>query len=168
MCSVRFEGLTRLILDDGMLYELEMWKYAREVKVRDLRPDLGHRHRHHAEANAHGCRRCGPTLAACARPEIDEKARRWRGPHRLRRRSDHDGLGRRRSRTRSPIRSSTCCAKAGRKVDGFNLGVGNYNTSQELALFRDVGARLKPDIIVLCLLHQRCRADAALFRPTAG
>ena len=33
----------------------------------------------------------------------------------------------------------------GRKVEGFNLGVGNYNTSQELALFKDVGARLKPD-----------------------
>ena len=40
-------------------------------------------------------------------------------------------------------------AKAGRKVDGFNLGVGNYNTLQELTLFREVGAPLKPDIIVL-------------------
>jgi lysophospholipase L1-like esterase len=38
---------------------------------------------------------------------------------------------------------------AGYKVDGFNLGVGNYNTLQELALFREVGAPLKPDIIVL-------------------
>ena len=37
----------------------------------------------------------------------------------------------------------------GRKVDGFNLGVGNYNTQQELALFRDVGMKVKPDIIVL-------------------
>ena len=39
--------------------------------------------------------------------------------------------------------------RQGRKVDGFNLGVGNYNTTQELALFQDVGVRLKPDIIVL-------------------
>jgi GDSL-like Lipase/Acylhydrolase family len=39
--------------------------------------------------------------------------------------------------------------KAGRKVDGFNLGVGNYNTLQELTLFREVGVPLKPDIIVL-------------------
>jgi lysophospholipase L1-like esterase len=37
----------------------------------------------------------------------------------------------------------------GRKVDGFNMGVGNYNTLQELALFKDRGLRLKPDIIVL-------------------
>jgi hypothetical protein len=37
----------------------------------------------------------------------------------------------------------------GRKVDGYNFGVGNYNTQQELALFRDVGIKVKPDIIVL-------------------
>ena len=39
--------------------------------------------------------------------------------------------------------------KAGYKVDGFNLGVGNYNTLQELTLFRQVGIPLKPDIVVL-------------------
>ena len=39
--------------------------------------------------------------------------------------------------------------RQGKNVDGFNLGVGNYNTTQELALFRDVGVRMKPDIVVL-------------------
>lgn len=39
--------------------------------------------------------------------------------------------------------------RQGRKVEGFNLGVGNYNTTQELALFREAGARLRPDIIAL-------------------
>ena len=29
LCLLSLEGLTRLVLDDGMLYELEMWKYAR-------------------------------------------------------------------------------------------------------------------------------------------
>jgi lysophospholipase L1-like esterase len=38
----------------------------------------------------------------------------------------------------------------GRKVDAYNLGVGNYNTQQELALFHDIGVRMRPDIIVLC------------------
>src|SRR5262245_44894404 len=50
LCLFAVEGLTRLVLDDGMLYELEMWKYAREVKMRDMRPDLGHRHRPNAQA----------------------------------------------------------------------------------------------------------------------
>ena len=36
-------------LDTGLLYEIEMWKYATQVKERDFRPDIGHRHR----ANAH-------------------------------------------------------------------------------------------------------------------
>jgi len=40
-------------------------------------------------------------------------------------------------------------AKQGRKVDGFNEGVGNWNTVQELANFRDVGMKMKPDIVVL-------------------
>ena len=35
----------------------------------------------------------------------------------------------------------------GRKVDSYNLGVGNHNTLQELTLFRDTAAKLKPDII---------------------
>ena len=29
----------RQFVDDGQMYELEMWKYARDVKVRDMRPD---------------------------------------------------------------------------------------------------------------------------------
>ncbi|HTR85440.1 MAG TPA: SGNH/GDSL hydrolase family protein, partial [Reyranella sp.] len=37
----------------------------------------------------------------------------------------------------------------GRKVDGFNQGVGNWNTTQELAMYKDVGMKMKPDIIVL-------------------
>lgn len=28
------EGLFRVVVDDGMVYELEMWKYAKSVKVR--------------------------------------------------------------------------------------------------------------------------------------
>ena len=43
----------------------------------------------------------------------------------------------------------TALAASGRKVDGFNPGVGNFNTMQELTLFRDVGAAMEPDIIVL-------------------
>jgi hypothetical protein len=67
------EALTRLVLDDGMLYELEMWKYAREVKVRDMRPEFGHRHRLNAEAKL-----MGVTIRTNSRgfrsPEIAEKA----------------------------------------------------------------------------------------------
>lgn len=147
LCLFAVEGLTRLILDDGMLYELEMWKYAREVKVRDPRPDLGHRHRPKAEAqlmgvdvrtNPQGLR--GPDIAEQAAPGVariafvgDSTTLGW-------------GVAEKDTFASQVIAD---LVKAGRKVDGFNLGVGNYNTLQELTLFREVGVPLKPDIIVL-------------------
>jgi lysophospholipase L1-like esterase len=147
LCLVAAEALTRTVLDDGMLYELEMWKYAREVKVRDTNPDLGHRHRPRAEAqlmgvdvrtNARGLR--GPEIAEAAAPGVariafvgDSTTLGW-------------GVAEKDTFANQVIAD---LVKAGRKVDGFNLGVGNYNTTQELALYREVGAPLKPDIIVL-------------------
>ena len=46
VCALLLEAMTRLFVDDGeWTYELEMWKYATDVKVRDLRRrDMGHRH----------------------------------------------------------------------------------------------------------------------------
>ncbi len=141
------EGLTRLFLDDGMLYELEMWKYARDVKMRDFRADLGHRHRGNAEARLMGVPVRTNAFGARS-PDIDEKAA--AGVARIAFVGDSTTLGwgvAEQDTFASQVIAAL--AAAGRKVDGFNLGVGNYNTAQELALFRDVGARLKPDIIVL-------------------
>jgi lysophospholipase L1-like esterase len=142
------EPLTRLFLDSGKLYELEMWKYATEVKVRDVRPDIGHRHRPNAHAilmgedvrtNAFGFR--GPEIAEKAAP----------GVARIAFVGDSIALGWGVAEQDTFSSQVVAMLKAqGRKVDGYNLGVGNYNTQQELALFRDVGARLKPDVIVLC------------------
>ena len=147
LCLVAAEALTRTILDDGMLYELEMWKYAREVKVRDERPDLGHRHRPTAQAqlmgvdvrtNAQGLR--GPEIATQAAPGVariafvgDSTTLGW-------------GVAEKDTFARLVIDE---LVRQGRKVDGFNLGVGNYNTTQELTLFKEVGVPLKPDIVVL-------------------
>lgn len=141
------EGLTRLFLDNGMLYELEMWKYAREVKVRDLRPDLGHRHRANAHAelmgqdvrtDAHGFRS----------PAIPDQAQ--AGVARIAFVGDSIAMGWGVAEKETFANKVIAALQAsGRKVDGFNMGVGNYNTTQELALFRDRGAALKPDIIVI-------------------
>jgi len=147
LCLLSLEGLTRLFLDDGMLYELEMWKYAREVKVRDMRPDLGHRHRPLAEA-----RLMGVDVRTDSRgfrsPEIDAKA--GQGVARIAFVGDSITMGWGvAERDTFAHQVTAALVAAGRKVDGFNLGVGNYNTLQELTLFRDVGAAMKPDIIVL-------------------
>jgi lysophospholipase L1-like esterase len=148
LCLLALEGLTRLLLDDGKLYELEMWKYAREIKVRDLRAELGHRHRQHAEA-----RLMGVTIRTNSRgfrsPEIAEKVE--PGVARIAFVGDSITLGWGVAEHETFAQQVVdALASSGRKVEAFNLGVGNYNTTQELALFRDVGADLKPDIIVLC------------------
>lgn len=148
LCLLAIEGMTRLFLDTGTLYELEMWKYARQVKMRDYRPDIGHRHRANAEAelmghvvrtNSYGFR--GPEIAAQAGHGVvriaflgDSVAMGW-------------GVE---EQEAFPFRILDALQREGRKVDGYNMGVGNFNTTQEVALYKDVGARLKPDIIVLC------------------
>jgi lysophospholipase L1-like esterase len=147
VCLLVLEGLTRLVLDDGMLYELEMWKYAREVKVRDPRPELGHRHRPNAEARLMGVTVRTNSLGLRS-PEIGEKA--GDGTARIAFVGDSIALGWGVAEQQTfAHRVIAALRAAGYKVDGFNLGVGNYNTLQELALFREVGAPLKPDIIVL-------------------
>ena len=147
VCLLSLEGLTRLFLDDGMLYELEMWKYAREVKVRDMQPDLGHRHRPGAEA-----RLMGVDVRTDSRgfrsSEIPAKA--GDGVARIAFVGDSItmgwGVAERETFAHQVVAQ---LGASGRKVDAFNLGVGNYNTRQELALLRDAGAAMKPDIIVL-------------------
>ncbi len=146
-CLGFVEVLVRTFVDDGNLYELEMWKYARDVKMRDGQPDLGHRHRPNAKAdlmraevrtNGFGFR--GPEIAETAEPGVariafvgDSTTFGW-------------GVVEQETFAHQVIAN---LRKQGKKVDGFNLGVGNYNTTQELALFRKSGARMKPDIIVL-------------------
>jgi hypothetical protein len=147
VCLIGLEVFTRTVIDTGTVYELEMWKYAREVKMRDSQPDLGHRHQANAHAalmnvdvrtESHGLR--GPEIANQAAPGIariafvgDSITMGW-------------GVEEKETFAHQVIEGLT---RASHKVDGFNLGVGNYNTLQELALFRQVGVPLKPDIVVL-------------------
>jgi lysophospholipase L1-like esterase len=146
-CLLFAEVVFRQVVDDGQLYELEMWKYARDVKVRDMRPDIGHRHRPDRDAqlmgvkvrtNSFGFR--GPAMDETAAPGVvriafvgDSITLGW-------------GVAEQETFAHQVIDR---LVRQGRKVEGYNLGVGNYNTAQELAVFRETSARLRPDIIVL-------------------
>jgi hypothetical protein len=124
-----------------------MWKYATDVKVRDFRPEQGHRHGANRSAslmsvpvrtNEQGFR--GPAIAAQAAPGVariafvgDSTTMGW-------------GVAERETFASQVIAKLQA---EGRKVDGFNEGVGNWNTTQELTNFREVGLAMKPDIVVL-------------------
>ncbi len=147
VCLLALEPLTRLFLDTGLLYEIEMWKYATQVKERDYRPDIGHRHRPNAHASLmnqdvrtdqYGFR--SPAIPDQAPPGTARIA--FVGD------SIMMGWGVAEKET-MPVQVLDALRAKGLKVDGFNLGVGNYNTLQEFASFKDKGLKLKPDIIVL-------------------
>ncbi len=147
LCLLLFEAVSRLIIDDGKSYELEMWKYARDVKIREPRSDVGHRHRANREAELMGAK-VRTNAFGFRGPEIGEKTA--PGVARIAFVGDSTTLGWGVAEQETFAEQVIAELKRkGRKVDGFNLGVGNYNTTQELALFRERGAKMKPDIIVL-------------------
>lgn len=145
--ALLLEVMMRLFVDDGITYELEMWRYARDVKVRDMRADLGHRHGANrntvlmavpVRTEEHGFR--GPALPQQAPAGVARIA--FVGD------STTMGWGVAEQDTFADLVVDRL-RKRGRKVDGFNSGVGNYNTLQELTLYRETGVPMKPDIIVL-------------------
>ena len=54
LCLLALEPMTWLLVDNGTTYELEMWKYATQVKQRDYRADIGHAHRPNAHTQLMG------------------------------------------------------------------------------------------------------------------
>jgi len=141
------EWAYRAFIDDGMTYEVEMWKYAKNVKVQSSDPALGHQHRPRAEAKLMGAD--VRTDANGFRGEdIPERA--TPGTARIAFVGDSITFGWGVAEQETFASQVLAALKArGRKVDGFNTGVGNYNTAQELNLLRTAGQKLKPDIIVL-------------------
>jgi len=147
LCLLALEPMTRLFVDTGKTYELEMWKYATLVKERDHRPEFGHRHRANAHArlmgedvrtDSHGFR--SPEIPVQAPP----------GVARIAFAGDSIAMGWGVSLEETiPMQVLSALRAQGHKVDGFNMGVGNYNTAQELASYKDKGSKMKPDIIVL-------------------
>ncbi len=147
VCALLLEVMTRLFVDDGVSYELEMWKYATDVKVRDLRPDMGHKHGANRDTslmnvgvrtNQFGFR--GPPIPEKAAPGVariafvgDSTTMGW-------------GVAEKDTFAHQVIAR---LQQQGRKVDGFNEGVGNWNTTQELTNFLDTGLKMKPDIVAL-------------------
>ncbi len=72
-CAATALGLelyVRLVIDDGMQYDLEMWKYAVDVKVVSVDPLIGHRH----GANRHATL-MGVTVATNSRGLRDREFR---------------------------------------------------------------------------------------------
>src|SRR5690349_11163568 len=52
--ALGMELMVRLVIDDGMQFDLEMWKYARDIKRVAAVPLIGHDHRPNSRAHLMG------------------------------------------------------------------------------------------------------------------
>jgi len=145
--AVGLELLTRFIADDGMQFDLEMWKYAREVKQLAADPLIGHEHAPNRQA-----RLMGVDFRSNSQGLRDREFSFERVPGKLRIVMLGDSLtvgwGVPFEQT-FPKRIEQMYAEAGIDAEVINLGVGNYNTMQEVQAFLVKGYRYQPDVVVL-------------------
>jgi lysophospholipase L1-like esterase len=145
--AAALEIYVRAAEDDGMQFDLEMWKYAKYVKIVSDDPLIGHEHRPNADVVLMGVR--VTTNNAGFRNEKVEIEKRP-GSVRVMMLGDSVlfGWGAKQDETVS-ARLQQTWRSAGRDIEVINTGVGNYNTVMEVEFFLKRAARFKPDVVVL-------------------
>jgi lysophospholipase L1-like esterase len=143
-----FEVLCRTLLNTGMQYHVEMWRYAVELKRVAAEPEIGHEHKSGARAhlmgadvtiNAHGLRNGEVDVA---KPS-DVARILMLGD------STTFGWGVQSSDTMSKVLERELGVLDAYAVDVINTGVGNYNTAMEVGYFFQHGKAFSPDVVVL-------------------
>jgi lysophospholipase L1-like esterase len=147
IAAIGMELMVRLVIDDGMQLDLEMWKYARDIKRVAADPLIGHEHRPNSRA-----RLMGVEVAINSRGLRDREIAYERTPGTLRilmlGDSFTEGWGVPVEQTWSK-RIERLYAQRGISAEVINAGVGNYNTVMEVSWFLAEGRKYRPDIVVL-------------------
>ena len=141
------EIAVRTIVDDGMQYDLEMWKYARDVKAESSDPLISFRHGPNRKAKL-----MGVMVETNAEGLRDRHFSFDRTPGTMRvvmlGNSLTEGWGVPIEDTFSK-RLERMFSEKGVQAEVINTGVGNWNTIQEVHFFLTNAYRYKPDIVVL-------------------
>jgi len=147
LSALFLEAAVRLVVDDGMQFDLEMWKYARDVKVVSPNPSIGHEHGPNRKAHL-----MGVDVATSAQGLRDREFTLEPKPGTPRILMIGDSLtfgwGVPYEATFSK-RIEKLYADTGREVEVINTGVGNWNTVQEVTYFLTKAKEFKPNIVVL-------------------
>lgn len=143
------ELATRYLLDDGMNFDIEMWKYASDIKrVSDI-PELGHEHTPNTEGFYMGV---PVTINSLGLRDDEVSLAKPDGVVRILMLGDSVTFG------WGVLQDDTVSAKLEKllnetpgatRIEVVNSGVGNYNTVQEITYFLSRGIELDPDIVVL-------------------
>lgn len=143
-----FEVACRTVVNTGLQYDIEMWKYATAIKRIAADPAVGHEHTPGTSAHLMG-------------HDVIINARGWRsrevaaeapaGATRIMMLGDSIvfGWGVAQDKTMSAELERNLAEGGFGPAEVINTGVGNYNTAMETAAFLSAGAGLKPDIVVL-------------------
>ena len=139
------ELVLRVYLSSHMFYDVEMSRYALALKVDSPNPLIGHHHRPSSQATL-----MGVSIRTNADGFRDDEYPVAKGD---RRRimflgdSLTLGWGVEKEQTFEHLLEARLNAITPTEI--INLGIGNYNTTQELNLFIDKGAKYDPDQVVL-------------------
>jgi lysophospholipase L1-like esterase len=141
------EAYVAYAVDDGMQFDLEMWRYSREVKRQSANPAIGHEHRPNARAHL-----MGVDVATNSLGLRDREFEPAPPPGRTRLLMLGDsftfGWGVPVDKTYAK-RLERLLQRGGHDVEVINSGVGNYNTEMQVAYFLERGIHLKPHYVVL-------------------
>jgi len=144
---ISFEIYVRMVVDNGMNYGLEMWKYASQIKTISENPEIGHEHKAKSFS-----RLMGVDVSINSKKLRDVEIPYKRSIDTLRVLMLGDSLtfgwGVDFDKTTSKLLEKKL-NEDGIKSEVINAGVGNYNTSMEVAYFFSEGKKYNPDIIVL-------------------
>ena len=145
--TLALEAATRVVYDrNGMHYGIEMWKYAKLLKRQSPSWAIGHEHIPNSQAhlmgqdmkiNSQGLR--GPEIGA---PRAGIRRVVVLGD------SMTVGWGAKEDETYPRVLEKMLNAN-GQRAEVINAGVGNYNTSMEVAWFLERGQAMKPDDVIL-------------------
>src|SRR5437870_3389065 len=147
LAALGIELVVRVVIDDGMQFDLEMWKYARDLKQTANNALIGHEHRPNSEA-----RLMGVDVKINSKGLREREIPYERTPSVLRilmlGDSFTEGWGVPFEQTFAK-RIERLYAARGTPAEVINAGVGNYNTVMEVNYFLEEGHKYRPDIVVL-------------------
>lgn len=143
------ELASRWVLDNGMNFDLEMWKYAKDIKRVSANPEIAHEHTPGTSGFFMGVPVAINSIGLRDREYPLEKPP---GSVRVLMLGDSltFGWGVKVEDTPAKILEEMLNRDgSGKTYEVINSGVGNYNTRMEVAYFLDRGRLLKPDVVVL-------------------
>jgi len=143
-----FEVACRTVVDTGLQYHLEMWKYAVELKRISANPEIGHEHVPGGRAHLMGA---DVAINSRGLRDRDVDAVKPPGTTRILMLGDSIlfGWGVEQQDTLAAQLERALKETGQQAVEVINSGVGNYNTAMEVAYFLDRGVSYAPDVVVL-------------------